>query len=87
VASGPAPIGRVKDFDPDAGLLVVQTEKSQTGKGGEVLIPFAKNYLVSIDPAAKRIEMRLPEGLLDINAPITDEERRELDTGGDDERS
>jgi len=87
VASSLGPIGRVKDFDSEAGLLIVQTGKGQTGKGGEVLIPFVKNYLVSIDLAAKRIEMRLPEGLLDINAPITDEERSELDTGGDDERS
>jgi hypothetical protein len=31
-----------------------------------------------MDVAGKRIEMRLPEGLLDINAPLTDEERREM---------
>lgn len=82
VASSDAAIGVVKDLDRDAGLLVVQPRK-----GGEVLIPFAKAYLVRIDPSTKRIEMRLPEGLLDINAPMTDEERRELDTSSEDERS
>ena len=74
-------IGAVKDLDREAGLLIVQP-----AKGGEILIPFAKAYLVSIDPSAKRIEMRLPEGLLDINGPITDEERRELDTSGGSEQ-
>jgi 16S rRNA processing protein RimM len=68
-------VGVVEDVDPEAGLLEVKTPR-----GGEVLIPFAKAYLVNIDPAGKRITMRLPAGLLDINAPMTDEERRELES-------
>lgn len=80
VASSEVQIGVVKDLDREAGLLIVEL----TG-GGEGLIPFAKAYLVNIDTSARRIEMRLPEGLLDINAPITDEEHRELDTSGEDE--
>jgi 16S rRNA processing protein RimM len=36
---------------------------------GELLIPFAKAICVAIDPAAKRIEVELPEGLLDVNRP------------------
>jgi len=39
------------------------------GAEGEVLIPFAKSYLRSIDVQAKRVEMALPEGLVDLNAP------------------
>jgi 16S rRNA processing protein RimM len=35
-------------------------------EGEEILIPFAKHFLVSIDVAAKKILMRLPEGLLEI---------------------
>lgn len=65
-------VGVVADVDRDAGLLVVKTPA-----GDEALVPFAKAYLVTMDVAGKRIEMRLPEGLLGINAPITDEERRE----------
>jgi 16S rRNA processing protein RimM len=38
-------------------------------KAGEVLIPFAKSYLRSIDLNAKRVEMALPEGLIDLNPP------------------
>ena len=35
--------------------------------GQELLIPFAKDFLVSIDAEAKQIEMVLPSGLLDVN--------------------
>ncbi len=68
---GPAAVGVVTDVEREAGLLEVKTQG-----GGEALVPFAKAYLVKVDPAGKRIEMRLPAGLLDINASITDEERR-----------
>jgi 16S rRNA processing protein RimM len=67
------PVGVVADVDREAGLLEVKTPG-----GEEALVPFAKAYLVRMDVAGKRIEMRLPEGLLDINAPMTDEERREM---------
>ncbi len=82
VTSSAVAIGVVKDLDREAGLLIVRP-----AQGGEILIPFAKAYLISIDPVARRIEMRLPEGLLEINAPVTEEERRELDTSGEGERS
>jgi 16S rRNA processing protein RimM len=35
--------------------------------GDEILIPFAKAFLVAVDTEAKRIEMALPEGLIEIN--------------------
>lgn len=64
-------IGTVEDVDPEAGLLQLKTPS-----GAEALVPFAKAYLVTMDIVGRRIEMRLPEGLLDINAPMTEEERR-----------
>ena len=73
-------VGVVTDVDRDAALLEVKTPS-----GEQALVPFAKSYLVTMDLAAKRIEMRLPEGLLDINAPITDEERREAQASPEDE--
>ena len=76
----PSAVGVVVDVDREAGLLAVKT-----AGGGEALIPFAKAYLVTMDAAAKRIEMRLPAGLLEINAPVTDEERRAQDTSPDGE--
>jgi len=62
----PVTVGEIESVDRTAGpvmLLVVR------GAEGEVLIPFAKSYLRSIDVQAKRVEMALPEGLVDLNAP------------------
>jgi 16S rRNA processing protein RimM len=45
-----------------------------TGESGdEILIPFAKVFLVTIDAEAKRIVMTLPEGLVEINRSSTKE--------------
>jgi 16S rRNA processing protein RimM len=62
----PVMVGEIDSVDQTAGpvaLLVVQ------GATGEVLIPFAKSYLRKIDLEAKRVEMALPEGLVELNAP------------------
>ncbi|MGO9340714.1 MAG: ribosome maturation factor RimM [Terracidiphilus sp.] len=67
-SSAPVPIGKIEEVDRTAGpvaLLVV----IPTGAKDEILIPFAQSYLRSIDLAAKRVEMGLPEGLVDLNAP------------------
>lgn len=50
---------RVEEATP---ILVVESPK-----GDELLIPLAKAYLHKPDLANKRIEMRLPPGLLEIN--------------------
>ena len=70
-----ATIGVVTDVDKEASLLAVESRNR-----GEILIPFAKAYLANLDLAGKRIEMRLPQGLLEINASLTDEERRAQNT-------
>ena len=82
ISSASTTVGKIMDVDREAGLLIVRP-----ARGEELLIPFAKAYLAAVDLASKRIEMRLPDGLLDINAPITEEERRALDKSGDDEAS
>ena len=64
----PVPVGLIEDVDRTAGpvaLLVVRGPHP----GEEILIPFAKSYLRTIDPAAKRVEMTLPEGLTSLNQP------------------
>ena len=66
-------VGIVKDVRFGAGeapLLVV------AGKA-EYEIPYAQEFLVRVDLGQKRIEMALPDGLLDVNAPLTDEEKQE----------
>ncbi|MGD0444485.1 MAG: ribosome maturation factor RimM [Edaphobacter sp.] len=74
VYDGTLPVGVVEDvqfamtadgarrIDGAAPLLVVASED-----GGEILIPYAKAFLVSVNTGAKRIEMKLPEGLVEIN--------------------
>jgi 16S rRNA processing protein RimM len=71
----PVDVGEVTDVErsmsaaPD--LLVVK----RTGKRAEpLLIPFAKSYIVSIDIPAKRLSMRLPPGLTELNAASFEEE-------------
>jgi 16S rRNA processing protein RimM len=62
----PVVVGEVEDVDRTAGpvaLLVVR------GATGEVLVPFAKSFLHTLDIAGKRLEMALPEGLVDLNPP------------------
>ena len=65
VAGGkPVPVGEIETVDRSGGaapLLVVR------GAKGEVLVPFAKSYLRKIDLEAKRVEMALPEGLVDLS--------------------
>jgi 16S rRNA processing protein RimM len=64
----PALVGQIEDVDRSAGpvaLLVVRAPGSRE----EILIPFAKSYLRKIDLEARRVEMALPEGLTDLNAP------------------
>jgi 16S rRNA processing protein RimM len=63
--AAPVAVGEVEDVDRSAGpvpLLVVR------GAKGEVLIPYAESYLRKLDLEGKRIEMALPEGLVDLNA-------------------
>jgi 16S rRNA processing protein RimM len=47
-------------------------------KGDEVLIPFAKDFLVGMDTVAKRIDMILPVGLIDVNRSIEGDPDKEI---------
>jgi 16S rRNA processing protein RimM len=43
----------------------------------EYLIPYAEQYLRKLDTPARRIEMELPEGLLELDAPLSTDEKKE----------
>ena len=67
-------IGRVEDVQFGAGeapLLIVVSE------GKKFDVPFAQAFLESVDLAHKQLRMQLPEGLLSVNAPVTEEEKLE----------
>lgn len=65
-------IGRVKDVQFGSGeapLLVIEGEK-------EYLVPFAAAYIEKIALEQKRLEMTLPEGMLELDAPLSREEKQ-----------
>ena len=77
---GRAAIGEILDVDRNSSsteLLVVR-RAGRRGADAEALIPFVKQFLVQIDLEQRVVEMRLPEGLLEINAPMTEEEKQQL---------
>ena len=69
----PVTVGEIEDVDRSAGpvaMLVVRgSSASQRSGADEILIPFAKEYLRRVDVDAKRVEMVLPEGLVELNRP------------------
>jgi 16S rRNA processing protein RimM len=66
LAEAPALLGKVRDVyfpgegQPGTPLLAVDTSR------GELLVPLAEDICTTIEPAARRIEVRLPEGLRDL---------------------
>jgi len=72
-------IGRVEDVQFGAGeapLLVVRDAAARL-----LEIPFAGAFLNSVDVERKQVRMNLPEGLLEVNAPLKAEEKREQAQG------
>jgi 16S rRNA processing protein RimM len=72
---GSPSIGIIRDVIQQADttdLLVVIASD-----GAEHWIPFARAYVSRMDLEARRLEMNLPAGLLEINAPLTEEEKQE----------
>jgi len=66
LAEAPALLGKVRDVyfpgegQPGTPLLAVVTSR------GELLVPLAEDICTTIEIAARRIEVRLPEGLRDL---------------------
>ena len=63
-------VGNVRFGAGEAPLLVVKGAQ-------EYEIPFAQAFLEKVDISGKEIRMRLPDGLLDVNAPLTEEEKKQ----------
>jgi 16S rRNA processing protein RimM len=72
-------IGRVEDVQFGAGEAPLLVAAAQ-GKTFE--IPFAEAYLERVDLQRREVRMNLPEGMLEINAPMTVEEKREQQAAG-----
>ena len=68
-------VGRIEDVQFGAGEAPLLIVADSSGKRFDV--PFADAYLDGLDLARKQVRMKLPEGMLEINAPVTNEEKRE----------
>ena len=67
-------VGKVSDVQAGAGaapLLVVTIGQR------ELLVPFVTDFVKSFDGQGKRLDMVLPAGLLELDAPLSEEEKRE----------
>jgi 16S rRNA processing protein RimM len=74
VFDGPREIGKIADIRFGAGeapLLIVRVGRT------EHEIPYAQAYLDNVDVGQKQIRMRLPEGMLALDTPLTAEEKEQ----------
>jgi 16S rRNA processing protein RimM len=72
-------IGRIEDVQFGAGeapLLIVAD-----GAGKKFDVPFAEAYLEGVDIAQRQVRLNLPEGMLEVNAPVTAEEKQAQTVG------
>jgi len=73
-------IGRIEDVQFGAGEAPLLIVVNAAGKKFDV--PFAEAYLLGVDregvdAAQRQVRMNLPEGMLEVNAPVTAEEKQE----------
>ena len=76
-------IGTVAEVRLGAGeapLLVVRRGEE------EFLVPYAEAFLTNVSFAGRRIEMKLPEGLLELQAPLNEDEKRRQKLEADETR-
>ncbi|MFY9744160.1 MAG: ribosome maturation factor RimM [Candidatus Sulfotelmatobacter sp.] len=75
VFDGDREIGRIEEIQfgtGEAPLLIVRDAAAKLFD-----VPFAEAYLDRINLEQKQVRMKLPDGLLEANAPLTAEEKRE----------
>jgi 16S rRNA processing protein RimM len=74
VFDGDREVGKVADVEFGAGEApVLLVRRGQL----EHMIPLAERYTKQVDTAAKKIELQLPEGMLEINAPLSSAEKQQ----------
>jgi 16S rRNA processing protein RimM len=61
-------VGRVVDVNFGAGAAPLLIVNDDSGK--EYMIPFVESFTRKLDLKGKRIEMQLPEGMLELDAPL-----------------
>jgi 16S rRNA processing protein RimM len=77
VFDGERQIGEIEDVQFGAGeapLLIVRSNEQKPGAKLPYEIPFAEAFLEKLDLERKQVRMKLPEGLLEVNEPLTKDE-------------
>jgi 16S rRNA processing protein RimM len=69
-------IGRIEDVQFGAGEAPLLIVVGEAGKKFDV--PFAEAYLEKVDAEHREVRMNLPDGMLEVNAPVTAEEKHHL---------
>jgi 16S rRNA processing protein RimM len=86
------------DGDPDAKLLGTVSDVDLSGgtapllvvrnlEGQEYLVPYAEEFLRSVDLEQRHIEMKLPEGLLELQSPLSADEKQRQKAEADEARA
>jgi 16S rRNA processing protein RimM len=76
-------IGIIQDVILGAGsapLLVISQTIGERSR--ELMIPFAEEYIRSLDVHHKLLELAVPEGMLELDAPLSREEKEDQHRGG-----
>ena len=83
VFDGQREIGQIEDVQFGAGEAPLLVVRGLVVRGNDQKaklpyeIPFAEAYLESLDLERRQVRMKLPEGLLEVNAPLAGEEKQQ----------
>ena len=80
-------LGTVSEVQFGAGEAPLLVVRAKIGAEQEVLVPYAEEFLKSVDFQERRIEMELPEGLLALDSPLSGDEKQRQKTEADEARS
>lgn len=83
----PQLLGVVKDLQFGAGEAPLLVIRRKVGSTEDLLVPYAAEFLKSNDFELRRIEMQLPEGLLELESPLSDEEKQRQKSEADEVRA
>lgn len=78
-------LGEIADVDLSGGAAPLLVIRDVAGR--EYLVPYAEEFLQSVDLAIGRIQMKLPEGLLELQGPLSEEEKRRQKQEADEARA
>jgi len=86
-ADGQRLLGTVSEVQFGAGEAPLLVVRAKIGTEQEILLPYAEEFLKSVDFEQRRIEMELPEGLLALDSPLSGEEKQRQKSEADESRS